>query len=162
MLLYFLVAMPKMLTGSKMQTHFQIFIDFFSRFLQQNSYYLFIWVCIQNQTLSSYWRMIQFPIYCIISGETSFFISDLLESIKTTKYFKFKLSACQPLWKGIVFFYKVNQLFETLKITQNFWIFISVQFSCSVVSKSLRPHELQQARPPYPSPIPGVHSNSRP
>ena len=37
--------------------------------------------------------MIQFPIYCIISGETSFFISDLLESIKTTKYFKFKLSA---------------------------------------------------------------------
>ena len=73
--------------------------------------------------------MIQFPIYCIISGETSFFISDLLESIKTTKYFKFKLSACQPLWKGIVFFYKVNQLFEALKITQNFWIFISVQFS---------------------------------
>ena len=108
--------------------------------------------------------MIQFPIYCIISGETSFFISDLLESIKTTKYLKFKLSACQPLWKGIVFFYKVNQLFATLKITQNFWNFhISlVEFSCSVVSESLRPHELQHAKPPYPSPIPGVHSNSRP
>ena len=37
-----------------------------------------------------------------------------------------------------------------------------VQFSCSVVSDSLRPHELQHARPPCPSPTPGVHSNSRP
>ena len=36
----------------------------------------------------------------------------------------------------------------------------TVQFSCSVVSDSLRPHELQQARPPCPSPTPGVHSNS--
>ena len=34
----------------------------------------------------------------------------------------------------------------------------SVQFSCSVVSDSLRPHELQHARPPCPSPSPGVHS----
>ena len=38
----------------------------------------------------------------------------------------------------------------------------SVQFSRSVVSDSLRPHELQHARPPCPSPSPGVHSNSRP
>ena len=38
----------------------------------------------------------------------------------------------------------------------------SVQFSRSVVSDSLRPHELQHARPPCPSPTPGVHSNSRP
>ena len=38
----------------------------------------------------------------------------------------------------------------------------SVQFSHSVVSDSLRPHELQQARPPCPSPAPGVHSNSCP
>ena len=37
----------------------------------------------------------------------------------------------------------------------------SVQFSRSVVSDSLRPHELQHARPPCPSPSPGVHSNSR-
>ena len=34
----------------------------------------------------------------------------------------------------------------------------SVQFSRSVVSDSLRPHELQHARPPCPSPTPGVHS----
>ena len=36
----------------------------------------------------------------------------------------------------------------------------SVQFSSSVVSNSLRPHESQHARPPSPSPTPGVHSNS--
>ena len=36
----------------------------------------------------------------------------------------------------------------------------SVQFSHSVVSNSLQPHELQHARPPCPSPTPGVHSNS--
>ena len=38
----------------------------------------------------------------------------------------------------------------------------SVQFSCSVVSDSLWPHRLQHARPPCPSPTPGVYSNSRP
>ena len=36
----------------------------------------------------------------------------------------------------------------------------SVQFSCSVVSDTLRPHESQHARPPCPSPTPGVHSDS--
>ena len=40
--------------------------------------------------------------------------------------------------------------------------FSSVQFSCSVVSDSLRPHESQHARPPCPSPTPGVHSDSSP
>ena len=40
--------------------------------------------------------------------------------------------------------------------------FSSVQFSRSIVSDSLRPHELQHARPPCPSPTPGVHSGSRP
>ena len=39
--------------------------------------------------------------------------------------------------------------------------FSSVQLSCSVVSDSLRLHELQHARPPCPSPTPGVHSDSR-
>ena len=38
----------------------------------------------------------------------------------------------------------------------------SVQFSRSVVSDSLRPHESQHARPPCPSPTPRVHSNSCP
>ena len=38
----------------------------------------------------------------------------------------------------------------------------SVQFSRSVVSDSLRPHESQHTRPPCPSPTPGVHSDSCP
>ena len=38
--------------------------------------------------------------------------------------------------------------------------FSSVQFSRSVMSDSLWPHESQHARPPCPSPTPGVHSNS--
>ena len=36
------------------------------------------------------------------------------------------------------------------------------QFNHSVVSNSLRPHESQHARPPCPSPTPGVHPDSRP
>ena len=40
--------------------------------------------------------------------------------------------------------------------------FSSVQFSHSVVSDSLRPHESQHARPPCPSPTPRVHSDSSP
>ena len=39
---------------------------------------------------------------------------------------------------------------------------ISVQFSSSVVSDSLRPHELQHTRPPCPSPTPRVYPNSCP
>ena len=38
----------------------------------------------------------------------------------------------------------------------------SVQFSCSVVSDSLWPHEPQHTRPPCPSPTPGVYPNSCP
>ena len=41
-------------------------------------------------------------------------------------------------------------------------LFSSVQFSRSVMSDSLRPHELQHAWPPCPSQTPGVHSNSCP
>ena len=36
-------------------------------------------------------------------------------------------------------------------------VFSWVQFSCSAVSNSLRPHESQHARPPCPSPTPRVH-----
>jgi len=38
----------------------------------------------------------------------------------------------------------------------------SVQSSHSVISNSLRPHGLQNARLPYPSPTPGAYSNSCP
>ena len=59
-------------------------------------------------------------------------------------------------------------LYMCLLLWPNFRVFIrvpflvdSVQFSCSVVSDSLRPHESQHARPPCPSPTPRVHSDSR-
>ena len=39
---------------------------------------------------------------------------------------------------------------------------LSVQFRCSVVSNSFRSHGLQHARPPCPSPTPGVYPNSCP
>ena len=40
--------------------------------------------------------------------------------------------------------------------------FSSVQFTRSIMSDSLGPHESQHARPPCPSPTHGVHSDSRP
>ena len=51
---------------------------------------------------------------------------------------------------------------NTENCTHTQTLMCSVQFSCSVVSDSLRPHELQHTRPPCPSPPTGVHSNSRP
>ena len=64
--------------------------------------------------------------------------------------------------------YPSKQRFKTAKIfalknTKNNQYYISsVQFSHSIVSDSLAPHESQHARPPCPSPAPGVHSNSPP
>ena len=45
-------------------------------------------------------------------------------------------------------------------IDQLHLLFIFKNQTRSVVSDSLRPHELQHARPPCPSPTPGVHPNS--
>ena len=57
----------------------------------------------------------------------------------------------------------VMKLKDSYPLEGNLWpTFSSVQFSRSVVSDSLRPHELQHTRPPCPSPTPRVHSNSRP
>ena len=47
-------------------------------------------------------------------------------------------------------------------VHMNNGVFSSVQFSLSVVSDSLQPHESQHARPPCPLLSPGVHSNSCP
>ena len=48
------------------------------------------------------------------------------------------------------------------KMVDLIFLFIIVQFSRSVVSDSLRPHELQHARPPCPSPTPRVYPNPCP
>ena len=48
-------------------------------------------------------------------------------------------------------------------LLEQYWMLISsVQFSSSVLSDSLRPHESQHTRPPCPSPTPRVHSDSCP
>ena len=46
-----------------------------------------------------------------------------------------------------------------LNIKKHFVEFWKIQFSHSVVSDSLQPHEPQHARPPCPSPTAGVHPN---
>ena len=51
---------------------------------------------------------------------------------------------------------------DTHGVSKCCWMFSSVQFCCSVVSDSSRPHELQHARPPCPSPTPGVYPDSYP
>ena len=64
--------------------------------------------------------------------------------------------------------YSVIRFFQTFQIPYNFsstffvWNSWSVQFSCSLVSNFLRPHELQHTKPPCPSPTPWVHPNPCP
>ena len=54
--------------------------------------------------------------------------------------------------------------FLKINLVPIFWIFLScsIQFSRTVVSDSLQPHEPEHARPPCPSPTPGVHPNPCP
>ena len=52
-------------------------------------------------------------------------------------------------------YFKVSHLWTNSELS-------SVQFSHSVMPDSLWPHESQHARPPCPSPTPGVYSNSCP
>ena len=58
-----------------------------------------------------------------------------------------------------------KQYWVRIKVT-GYWVRLidlnGLLFSHSVMSDSLWPHGLQHARPPYPSPTPGVYSNSCP
>ena len=59
----------------------------------------------------------------------------------------------------------IHILFTYSLLPHSVWSCLSgdtVQFSRAVVANSLWPHELQHARPPCPSPTPGVHLNSCP
>ena len=73
-------------------------------------------------------------------------------------YFAFSKSILN-IWK-----FTVHMLLKTgfENFEHYFASMCSVQFSHIVVSNSLRSHEPQHARPPCPSPTPGVHSDSRP
>ena len=61
---------------------------------------------------------------------------------------------------NIILIYIIGQIIHTEKNKIKNQPFSSVQ--SSVVPNSSRPHELQHARPPCPSPSPGVHPNSCP
>ena len=61
------------------------------------------------------------------------------------------------LWNLCLHLVPLNHKFINVIIPK-----VSVQFSGSVVYNSLQPHWLQHARPPCPSPTPGVYSNSCP
>ena len=69
-------------------------------------------------------------------------------------YWAFLKSQSKSMYQNLQVTYRGYSLRSTA--------FSSVQFSCSVVSDSLWPHESQHARPPYPSPTPWIHSDSRP
>ena len=78
--------------------------------------------------------------------------------------FKFYVFSKSWPWKGMrIFLYVLYYLNYLCNFSLRTRIsFCSVQFSRSVVSDSLTPHELQHTRPPCPSPTPRVHSDSRP
>ena len=73
---------------------------------------------------------------------------------------------------GIVMYLLLKRAFQWIKVDLllRIWLFFknnqlyhSLQFSAvTQLCLTLQPHELQHARPPCPSPTPGVYSNSRP
>ena len=77
----------------------------------------------------------------------------------------YSLSLSRSLYKDFTCCLKIY-LFDLKnwghKLVDSFSHWHSIQFSHSVVSDSLRPHELQHSRPPCPSPTPGVYPNSCP
>ena len=70
------------------------------------------------------------------------------------------------LWFLVRDYLKMQIEWSSLKprLQHSLWspYILSVQFSCSVVSDSLQPHDMQHTRPPCPSPTPGVYPNSCP
>jgi len=75
---------------------------------------------------------------------------------------------CVSFIKWVINLLLFNVLFFIIYMYMTYWVGqkvysdFSVHFSHSVGSDSLRPHGLQHARPPCPSPTPRVYSNSCP
>ena len=95
--------------------------------------------------IPSYGRTIIYVTYHLLKDYLGFF-----QSFCTIENFAMNLLACLLLCA-----YASICLGKFLEIIQKASV---SQFSCSVVSDSVQPHGLQQARPP--SPTPGVYSNS--
>ena len=86
-------------------------------------------------------RLHTFPCYSISYSELYFLTTETMPS---------RLCGTSTL-PGIVYFMDKSKIMA-----------IMLLFNHSVVSDSLRPQDSQHARPPCPSPTPGVHSDSRP
>ena len=103
--------------------------------------------------------------HCIINDGTAFYRPRALFQVPLPT--SAPVPCCRPASSHPLTF----QASETAKRSIWLWFFtITIfgscqsvsQFSRSVLSNSLRPHESQHARPPCPSPTPGVYSNSCP
>ena len=57
---------------------------------------------------------------------------------------------------------EVMEIFIILTVVMVTQMYTYIQFSCSVMSETLQPHEMQHTRPPCPSSTPGVYQNSYP
>jgi len=79
---------------------------------------------------------------------------NVLTYFKRERQSKFKVEV------NVLYYFSIYQ--ESHKALYIYICIRSDQISRSVVSDSLWPHESQHARPPCPSPTPGVHSNSCP
>jgi len=78
-------------------------------------------------------------------------------------FFLHPLLGCKSLWRCLFDYRDIYSHLEASILTITSYVsFSSVQFSGSVMSDSLRPHESQHARPPCPSPTSRVYSNSCP
>ena len=91
----------------------------------------------------------------------SFFRFMSIESMKLFNHF----ILCYPIFLLLSIFPSIKVFPSESVLTlgsQSIGASASDQISCSVVSNSLRPHESQHARPPCPTPTPGVHWDSRP
>ena len=96
----------------------------------------------------------QYPKYCLTAAWR----------VLVTLYFSAIISPLNKTNCWRIFFPNIDGVKSTAlwNSTKKDNINSSVQFSCSVVSDSLRPHGLQHTRPPCPSPIPRAYSNSCP
>ena len=78
------------------------------------------------------------------------------------QYGSYQPHVTTDLWNTVIVTEKLNFKFYLILTTLNLNSNQFSQFSRSVVSNPLGPHGLQHARPPCPSPTPGVYSNSCP
>ena len=96
------------------------------------------------------------PVSCIKPGQVIYFTYD---NIHVSMLFSQIIPPSpSPTESKRLFFTSVSLLCLAYKVIITTFLntiyMHSVQFSCSVMSDSLRPHESQHARPPYPSPLP--------